>query len=57
MAHAIRGMGKRYTSSGRGMLNLFEIVINAINKTCQMPEGLLRKSGAGSSLVIINTVC
>jgi len=31
---------KRYTSSARGMVNLSEIVINAINETCKMPEGL-----------------
>jgi hypothetical protein len=31
---------KRYTSSERGMVNLFEIVINAMNEACKMPEGL-----------------
>jgi hypothetical protein len=31
---------KRYTSAERGMVNLFEIVINAMNEACKMPEGL-----------------
>jgi hypothetical protein len=38
------------------MAILSEIVINAINEACKMPEGLLRKSGAGSNLGIITTV-
>jgi hypothetical protein len=39
------------------MVNLSEIEANAINEACKMSEGLLRKSGAGSSLAITNTVC
>jgi hypothetical protein len=38
------------------MAILPEIVTNAINEACKMPEGLLRKPGAGSSLAIITTV-
>jgi len=63
LAYATRGMGrilqhkcKRYTSSERGMVNLFEFVIYALSEACNMPEGLLRKSRAGSNLAIINTV-
>jgi hypothetical protein len=29
---------KRYTSSGRGMVNLSEIVAHAINEACKMPK-------------------
>jgi len=46
LAYATRGMSrkpqhkcKRYTSLDRGMVNLFEIVINAINEACKILEG------------------